>query len=132
MAPLMLLMIVGLTSVYGLQTQEKNYLSLESKILNMFYQSSGGLTEDKVCTDCLKFLGDMKTVIASPALAAQIAGKIDMGCSFMGEAQTQCQQMVTALVHSGLTFVSNFFNPTITCDMLAFCSPTPPPTTPSW
>ncbi|ESP02943.1 hypothetical protein LOTGIDRAFT_230423 [Lottia gigantea] len=122
MAPLMLLMIVGLASVYGVQSE--NYLSKEASIFTMLLQPR--VSDDKACTDCLKFLGDINTVIASQPFAAQIASKVDMGCALVGSAEAQCKQMVTALIHSALTFVSNFNNPQITCDMLALCIPTPP------
>ncbi|ESO98982.1 hypothetical protein LOTGIDRAFT_231299 [Lottia gigantea] len=128
MAPLMLLMIVGLASVYGVQSE--SVLSKEADFFKNLFQPR--VAEEKACTDCLKFIGDIKTVMASQPFAAQIASQVDMGCTLVGSVEAQCKQMVTALIHSALTFVSNFANPQITCDMLAFCLPTPPPKQLQW
>ncbi|ESP02949.1 hypothetical protein LOTGIDRAFT_156905 [Lottia gigantea] len=108
--------------VYGVQSE--NYLSKEASIFPMLLQPR--VSNDKACTDCLKFLGDINTVIASQPFATQIASKVDMGCALVGSTEAQCKQMVTALIHSALTFIFNFNNPQITCDMLALCIPTPP------
>ncbi|KAK6183658.1 hypothetical protein SNE40_011092 [Patella caerulea] len=125
MAPLMILVLVGLASVQGFNYQpQKTVLSKETiEVLRMVVNATGQISEDKTCDDCKKFLGDLKTVLGTPEFAAAVAERL---CEYVPLGQEVCVSLNTKFAEYVFGYVAQIYQPDLACNLLAFCIPIPP------
>ncbi|KAK6183656.1 hypothetical protein SNE40_011090 [Patella caerulea] len=125
MAPLMILVLVGLASVQGFNYQpQKTVLSKETiEVLRMVVNATGQISEDKTCDDCKKFLGDLKTVLGTPEFAAAVAERL---CGYVPLGKEVCVSLNTKFAEYVFGYVAQIYQPDLACTLLAFCIPMPP------
>lgn len=80
---------------------------------------------EPICTDCKKFMQDIKTMATSQASEKQIETMIEQQlCSQLGSFASECNQLVEMYVPEIMQLLTAEFDPNQICQMMQFCNAT--------
>jgi len=78
---------------------------------------------EPICTDCKKFMGDIKNMVTGKETEQQIEQLLEQNlCARLGALQDECKTLVEAYVPEIMNLLSSQFNPAQLCQILGFCA----------
>jgi len=87
------------------------------------FESGVVVKEQKICTDCKVFFGDIIDELTDPAMVKQLEDMIDAElCGLLPDTyKKECTDMVSEMLPIVLSYAKSYMNATEMCEALMFC-----------
>lgn len=88
-------------------------------------QKDVSVHDTEICTDCKKFMSDIRKWLLSPEYEAQVEKLIDENvCVFLGAFESQCKMLVHDFLPQIINATAQYYDPNVLC--IAFCGASGP------
>lgn len=112
-------------SVMGLCSGLKDRVQHGSPVVRTSTMKIPALKLEPICTDCKKFMTDIKDLVTSKTTEQELEQMIEQQlCSQLGQFENECKALVEAYVPELLELLVNEMDPDMICSAAGFCNAT--------
>ncbi|XP_033735975.1 prosaposin-like [Pecten maximus] len=106
----------------GFEDHVNQHKQPETNVLVPLVEASP-VTAGNICTDCVNFMTDIKNLLTDPNTESQLIGMIkQIVCSQLGSVEAICDDLVDTYVPQGMSILSSYVDPQVTCSAVGFCT----------